>query len=103
MDKLRDNIPKDAKDQLYRAVKLDEAWNILTKMFGDKQLISKKLKSQLKNIHYVGKSYPEKIINLQIKVRNIVIRLETIGMGPALTHDSEFLLVKNLASFNDQK
>ena len=42
LDKLRDNIPKDAKDQLYGVVKLDEAWNILTKRFGDKQLISKK-------------------------------------------------------------
>ena len=91
LDKLRDNIPKDAKDQLYGVVKLDEAWNILAKRFGDKQLISKKLKSQLKNIHCVGKSDPEKIINLKIKVRNIVTRLETMGMGSALTHDSEFL------------
>ena len=45
----------------------------------------------MKNIHCVGKSDPEEIINLKIKVRNVVNRLETMGMGPALTHDSEFI------------
>ena len=91
LDKLRDVIPKDAKDQLYGITKLDEAWSILTKRFGDKNLISKKLKNQLKNIQCDGKNDPEKVINLKIKVRNIVIRLESLDMGAALTHDSEFL------------
>ena len=91
LDKLRDNIPKDAKDQLYGLTKLDEAWKILTKRFGDKNLISKKLKNQLKNIHCDGNNDAEKVINLKIKVRNIVVRLESLGMEAALTHDSEFL------------
>ena len=53
-------------------------------------LISKKLKNQLKNVECVGKSDPEKVINLKIKVRNLVTRLET-NMGEALKHDPEFL------------
>ena len=91
LDKLRDAVPKDAKDQLYGVVKLDDAWATLTQRYGDKLLISKKLKSQLKSIQCVGKSDPERVINLKIKVRNLVTRLETMDMGGALTHDSEYL------------
>ena len=76
---------------MYGVLTLTEAWKILDKRFGDKQLIAKKLKSQLKSIQCVGKSDPEKIINLKIRVRNIATRLETLGMSAALTHDSEFL------------
>ena len=91
LDKLRDAVPKDAKDQLYGVVKLEEAWETLTQRYGDKHLISKKLKSQLKSVQCVGKSDPEKVINLKIKVRNLVTRLETMDMSAALTHDSEYL------------
>ena len=91
LDKLRDAVPKDAKDQLYGVVKLDEAWDTLTQRYGDKHLISKKVKSQLKSVQCVGKSDPERVINLKIKVRNLVTRLETMDMSAALTHDSEYL------------
>ena len=75
LDKLRDVLPRDAKDQLYGVTKLEEAWSILTKRYGDKMLLSKKLKNQLKGIQSEGRSDPEKVINLKIKVRNIVTRL----------------------------
>ena len=91
LDKLRDAVPKEAKDQLYGVVSLKDAWAILSKRYGDKFLISKKLKSQLKSVQCMGKTDPEKVINLKIKVRNIVTRLETLDMSAALTHDSEFL------------
>ena len=91
LDKLRDAVPRDARDQLYGVITLEEAWSILSQRYGDKLLISKKLKSQLKSIQCTGKSDPERIINLKIKVRNIVTRLESLGMDGALTHDSEFL------------
>lgn len=84
LDKLRDAIPRDAKEQLYGVTKLEEAWNILTKRFGDEMVISQKLKNQLKGVQCTGKSDPEKVINLKIKVRNIVTRLETLGMGAAV-------------------
>ena len=63
----------------------------MTKRYGDKLLISKKFKNQLKSIQCTGKTDPERVIGLKIKVRNIVTRLETLGMSEALTHDSEFL------------
>ena len=91
LDKLRDNIPREAKDQLYAVEKLDEAWKILSQRYGDKMVIGKKLKNQLKSIQTSGKSDPERIVNLKIKVRNIVSRLKTLEMDSTLTHDSEFL------------
>ena len=91
LDKLRDNIPKDAKEQLYGVTKLDEAWNILTQRYGDPLLIGRKLKAQLKNIQPSGKNDPEKVVNLKIKVRNVAIRLESLDMQEALKHDQEFL------------
>ena len=91
LDKLKDALPRDAKDQLYGVVSLVEAWKILTQRYGDKVLISKKLKGQLKSVQSIGKSDPEKVINLKIKDRNLVTRLESLGMGAALTHDSEYL------------
>ena len=91
LDKLRDSLPKDAKDQLYGVTALTEAWTILTKRYGDKNLISKKLKHQLKSIQADGKNDSERVINLKIKVRNIVTRLTSLGMEAALTHDAEFL------------
>ena len=86
LDKLRDNIPKEAKDQLYAVEKLDEAWKILSQRYGDKLVIGKKLKNQLKSIQTSGKSDPERIVNLKIKVRNIVSRLKTLEMDSTLTH-----------------
>merc|ERR1712025_398180 len=91
LDKLRDNIPKEAKDQLYAVEKLDEAWRILTERYGDELVIAKKLKGQLKNIQSSGKSDPEKIVSLKIKVRNLVSRLQTLKMDQTLKHDTEFL------------
>ena len=42
IDKLRDAVSHEAKDQLYGVVKLEDAWNILTKRYADNLLISKK-------------------------------------------------------------
>ena len=91
LDKLRDNIPKDAKEQLFGVDKLEDAWTILTKRYGDPMLISRKLKAQLKNIESSGKNDPERVINLKVKVRNLVTRLEGLHMGEALKYDQEFL------------
>merc|ERR1711867_201925 len=86
LDKLRDNIPKEAKDQLYAVEKLDEARRILTERYGDEPSTSKKLKGQLKNIQGSGKSDPERIVSLKIKVRNLVSRLQTLKMESTLKH-----------------
>ena len=91
VDKLRDAIPSDARDQLYGITETAAAWLILDKRYGDKKIISMKLKTQLKSIQAEGKTDPARVISLAIKVRTLVNKLETVGMSDALKHDAEFL------------
>ena len=56
LDKLRDALPKSAKDQLCGCKTLVEAWGILDKRYGNPDLIAKKLKDQLKTVKPEGKS-----------------------------------------------
>ena len=91
VDKLRDSLPSDAKDQLYGVYTIAKAWEILEKRYGDPKIISTKLKAQLKSIQSEGQTDPARVISLSIKVRTIVTKLEAMKMGGALEHDSEFL------------
>ena len=68
-----------------------EAWEILDKRFGNTDLLAKKLKDKLKNITAEGTSDPEKVQNLQIKVKTIIQQLETLKLQDCLQHDTEFL------------
>ena len=91
VDRLRDALPKDVKEMLTGVHKRDKAWDILTKRFGDKDLIATTLKNQLKNLSILEKSDHEKMITLTIKVRSLVTRLESLGASEALKHDGEFI------------
>ena len=91
IERLKENIPAEAKDQLYAVTSKAKAWEILEKRYGDPNLIAKKLKTQLKSIQQEGKSDPERVISLTIKVRTIVVKLEALKMSEALQFDSEFL------------
>ena len=91
IDKLRDHIPADAREQLYGVKTMVKSWEILDKRFGDSRIISMKLKNQLKSVQSEGSSDPDKVISLTIKVRTIVTKLESLNMHGALEHDSEFL------------
>ena len=88
IDKLRDSIPADAKEQLYGVKTMVKSWEILDKRFGDARIISMKLKNQLKSIQSEGSSDPDRVIFLTIKVRTIVTKLESLNMHGALEHDS---------------
>ena len=59
--------------------------------YGDPHLIAKQLKTQLKSIQQDEKSDPNRGIALTIKVRAIVVKLESLKMGQALQFDSEFM------------
>ena len=91
LDKLRDALPKSAKDQLCGCKTLVEAWSILDKRYGNPDLIAKKLKDQLKTVKPEGKSDPERVINLHVKVRSLVVQLTTMNMQQSLKYDPEFL------------
>ena len=67
------------------------AWKILENLYGDKDLIANKLKSQLKNINVQGKHDYDIVIELVTDVNNIVLRLKAINMDKILHNDSEFL------------
>ena len=91
LDKLRDAVPRQAKDMLFGVTQLVEAWKVLDQRYGNKDVISRKLKDQLKNIVCEGSNDPEKLMDLKIKVKNVVTRLETMGLQADLSHDREFL------------
>ena len=91
VDRLRDALPKEAKDMLTGVNKIAKAWDILTKRFGDKDLIATKLKNELKGLSISSKTDHEKIITLVIKIRSLVSRLESLGASEALKYDGEFV------------
>ena len=91
IDRLRDALPDEAKDMLTGINKISKAWDVLKKRFGDKDLISTKLKNELKSLSSTAKTDHEKIINLVIKIRSLVSRLETLGASDALKYDGEFV------------
>ena len=91
VDRLRDALPLDAKEMLTGINKTAKAWDILKKRFGDKDLISTKLKHELKGLSVTTKNDHEKIISLVIKIRSLVSRLETLGTSEALKYDGEFV------------
>ena len=91
LDKLRESIPAQASKALYGESSLDKAWKMLESLYGDKDLIANKLKSQLKNIRSRGKSDYDVVIDLVTDVNNIVLRLKAIGKEEVLHVDNEFL------------
>ena len=91
VDRLRDALPKDAREMLEGVHKREKAWDILTKRFGDKDLIATTLKNQLKSLCIKERTDHEKMITLAVKIRSIVTRLESLGASEALKHDGEFI------------
>lgn len=91
IDRLRDAVPKDAKEMLTGVVKLSKAWEILKKRFGDEDLIATKLKNELKGLVISEKTDHERIITLVVKIRSLVSRLESLKASEALKYDGEFI------------
>ena len=50
LDRLRESIPIQASKALFGEKDMSKAWRILESLYGDKDLIANKLKSQIKNI-----------------------------------------------------
>ena len=63
----------------------------MKKRFGDEDLIATKLKNELKGLVITVKTDHERIINLVIKIRSTVSRLETLNASEALKYDGEFV------------
>ena len=91
LDRLRDNIPVEAKKMLTGEKSLENAWKILTKLYGNKTMLANKLKSKLKNIKTSGREDHDIVINLSIEVKSIVKSLTEMGMQEMLKYDDEYL------------
>ena len=91
IDRLRDALPKEAKEMLTGVVKLSKAWDILKKRYGDEDLIATKLKNELKGLVISEKTDHEKIITLVVKIRSLVSRLESLKASEALKYDGNFI------------
>ena len=66
IDRLREALPKEAKEMLTGISKTEKAWDILKKRYGDKDLIATMLKNELKGLSLTAKTDHEKIIILKI-------------------------------------
>ena len=93
IDRLRDPLPANAKDMLMGITKEIKAWETLNQRFGDKELISTKLKAELKGLTFSEDLDHEKMISFYIKVRSLVLRLEKMGAFESLKHNGEFVSV----------
>ena len=71
---------------------MSKAWKILESLYGDKDLIANKLKSQIKNIKVKGKHDYDIDIELVTDVNNIVLRLKGWSMTRACIVPSGQLL-----------
>ena len=91
LDRLRDNIPDAAKKMLTGEKSLENAWKILTKLYGNKTMLANKLKAKLKNIKISGREDYDIVINLAIEVKGIVKSLTEMKMQEMLKYDDEYL------------
>ena len=91
LDRLRDNIPKDATKMLIGETTMKGAWKTLDTMYGNKTMLANKLKSNLKSLKIAGKEDYEIVISLAIEVKSIVARLRELKLEDTLKHDDEYL------------
>ena len=91
LDRLRDHVPDSARKMLIGEKKLESAWKILTKLYGNKTMLANKLKAKLKNIRINGKEDHDVVINLAIEVKTIVKSLTEVDMADMLKYDDEYL------------
>jgi hypothetical protein len=80
-----------AAKALFGESEMPKAWKLLESLYGDKDLIANKLKSQLKNIKIKDKHDYDVVIELVTDVNNIVLSLQALGLEEMLHVDNEFL------------
>ena len=62
IDRLQDALPDKENVMLTCINKISKAWDVLKKRFGDKDLISTKLKDELKSLSFIAKTDHKKIL-----------------------------------------
>ena len=91
LDRIKENIPEQAKKKLFDVHSLPKAWDILDRLYGDKKLISQKLKNKMKNLEPTSIEPHEKIIEINEEVDYLVKRLVKLEAQDLLISDNDYL------------
>ena len=84
LDRIKENIPEQARKKLFDVHSLSKAWDILDRLYGDTKLISQKLKNKMKTLKPISTEPHEIIIEINEEVDYLVKRLETCSATGSL-------------------
>ena len=89
LDRLKEHIPESARRKLFDIKSLPMAWKVLDKLYGDKKLISQKLKNKKKNLKPKSKAPHEVVIEIHDEVDYLVKRLVKLEIKDLLDTDPD--------------
>ena len=88
---LKENLPDNAQLKLHNKETLSQIWVELDKLFGDKMLLSQKLKRKMKNISIIATEDHEKVIEIFDNVMYLNDRLTLAESQQLLDLDPDYL------------
>ena len=91
LDRLKENLPNEAKRKLFDVQSLSKAWDILDKYYSDTNLITQKLKNKMKNLQVKSSESHEMIIEIHEEVDYLVKRLVKLKAQELLKTDNDYL------------
>ena len=91
LTRIKEHIPEGAKKKLFDVHSLSKAWDILDSTYGDKMLISQKLKNKMKHLKPVSKEPHELVIEIHEEVDYLVKRLVKVELQELLKTDADYL------------
>ena len=91
LDRIKENIPEQARKKLFDVHSLTKAWDILDHLYGDTKLISQKLKNKMRSLEPISTEPHEIIIELNEEVDYLVKRLVTLEAQNLLVSDNDYL------------
>ena len=91
LDRLKENLPDQAKKNLFDVNSLSIAWDILDKLYQDTNLITQKLKNRMKNLQVKSSEPHEMIIEIHQEVDYLVKRLVKMKAQDLLKTDNDYL------------
>ena len=91
LDRLKENLPSQAKKKLFDVESIVKAWDILDQLYGDTKLISQKLKNKMKALTPKSTEPHEIVIEINEEVDYLVKRLSKLGVSELLKTDNDYL------------
>ena len=91
LDRIKENIPDQARKKLFDVHSLTKAWDILDRLYGDTKLISQKLKNKMKTLKPTSIEPHKIIIEINEEVDYLVKRLVKLNAQDLLKTDNDYL------------